>query len=120
MTKMPYKELKIWQKSMVLTEQIYKATRLFPSEERFGLISQLRRSSVSIPSNIAEGSQRTSDKDFFNFICIAKGSLAELDTQLILSVKFKYIDNERFDFLNSNIQELQRMINAFGRSLTKR
>lgn len=120
MTKLPYRELKIWQKAMCLTTEIYTVTQSFPQTEKFGLISQLRRASVSIPSSIAEGSQRTSDKDFFNYICIAKGSLAELETQIILSHEFSYIDNSVLNSIHAKVQELQRMLHSFGQSLTKR
>ena len=79
-----HRRFSVWQKAMELTEHIYLFTQLLPSEEKFGLTSQLRRCSVSIPSNIAEGASRHSDKEFLRFLNIAKGSLAELETQIIL------------------------------------
>ena len=79
------KELKIWNKAIDLTVAVYKATSSFPSDERFGLISQSRRSAVSIPSNIAEGAGRNSKKEFSNFLGIANGSSYELQTQLVIS-----------------------------------
>ena len=88
MTRLPFGQLQIWQKSMLLAKEIYRITSSFPKAEIYGLTSQMRRCAVSIPSNIAEGSQRVSDKDFANFILIAKGSLAELHTQLLLSFEF--------------------------------
>ena len=88
-----YKELDVWGKSMDLVEEIYKITNGFPTVEKFGLISQLRRATISIPSNIAEGSQRKSEKEFVNFIHIAKGSLAELETQIILCNRLGFINS---------------------------
>ena len=79
-----HRRLSVWQKALELTEHIYVFSRLLPAEEKFGLISQMRRCSVSIPSNIAEGAARHSDKEFLRFLNIAKGSLAELETQIIL------------------------------------
>jgi len=90
---------------MTLAKEVYGVTQVFPETEKFGLINQLRRAAVSVPSNIAEGSQRTSDKDFFNFICIAKGSLAELETQIILSHTLRYMDD---DTLKSILTESKR------------
>src|SRR5665213_728640 len=91
MLNLPYQKLQIWQKAVHLAEQAYAMTRNFPEEEKFGLISQIRRAGVSIPSNIAEGSQRGTNKDFKNFIFIARGSLAELETQFILAKSFGFI-----------------------------
>jgi len=79
-----FKDLKVWQKSMDLAIDIYKATSLFPRDEKFGLVSQIKRCSVSIPSNIAEGSGRGSDKEFNHFLNISQGSAFELETQLII------------------------------------
>ncbi|MDH5596727.1 MAG: four helix bundle protein [Candidatus Peregrinibacteria bacterium] len=118
MIKLPYKKLQIWQKSMLLTQQVYKDSQVFPKEEMYGLTSQIRRSAISVPSNIAEGSQRRSDKEFASFILIAKGSLAELETQLLLAETFSYLNNEKLSVLLEMIDELDRMLFAFGKKLT--
>ncbi len=80
---------------MALVTDIYKITKTFPKEEVYGLVSQIQRASVSIPSNIAEGHDRNSDKEFINFLCFARGSLAELETQIIISGKLGYINQEQ-------------------------
>ena len=97
-----HRRFSVWQKAMELTEHIYLFTQLLPSEEKFGLTSQLRRCSVSIPSNIAEGASRHSDKEFLRFLNIAKGSLAELETQIILC--------SRLYNLNWDFDQTQRII----------
>lgn len=86
-----YKELVVWQNAIELTVDVYKATALFPKEEKFGLTSQINRSSDSIASNIAEGAGRNSSKEFHNFLGISLGSLFELETQLIISNKINYL-----------------------------
>ena len=90
---MIHKDLKAWQESMDLVVTIYKVTSKFPDEEKFGLITQLRRASVSVPSNIAEGSARKSNKEYIQFLYLALGSLAELDTQLEIAYKLEFIDS---------------------------
>ncbi len=118
MIKLPYKNLKIWEKGMALVKLIYQLTKKFPKEEIYGLTSQIRRSGISIPSNIAEGSQRGSDKDFANFILIAKGSLAELETQIILAEDFNYIQNNELEEALNKTDELDKMLLAFHKKLT--
>lgn len=86
-----YKELKIWQKSIDLTEQAYQIISDFPNSEKYGLVDQIKRSAVSVPSNIAEGSGRNSNKDFSRFLSISKGSLNELNTQFIISYRLNLI-----------------------------
>ena len=88
-----HKNLKAWQLAVDLSCDVYEITKTYPSDEKFGLISQIRRSAVSVASNIAEGAARNSNKEFLNFLYIARGSLSELDTQLELSRKLKYIDD---------------------------
>ncbi len=107
-----YRELKIWQIGIELAKSIYSLTQNsgFPAEEKFGVISQMRRAAVSVPSNIAEGQARNSTKDFIRFLYISKGSLAELDTQLIIACELKNIKINEFNELTSKIDELQRMI----------
>ena len=86
-----FRELVIWQRSIEFTEEIYKITRILPREETYGLISQLRRAAVSIPSNIAEGYSRASRNDYLNFLSMAMGSLAEVQTQLLICERIGYI-----------------------------
>jgi len=99
-----HRKLSVWQKAIELTEHIYMFTQLLPDDERFGLTSQMRRCSVSIPSNIAEGASRHSDKEFLRFLNISKGSLAELETQLILCsrlYKLNWNFNETFQCIET-------------------
>ncbi len=106
-----YKELKVWQKSVELTKEIYKLTSTFPSKEQFGLISQMNRSSVSIASNIAEGAGRNSNGEFKQFLGIATGSLFELETQLIISKELNFVqDISKYEFILSEINSLSNMI----------
>ncbi len=89
----PHYKLDAWKDSMDLVDEIYRISRGFPPEEKFGLTSQMRRSAISIPSNLAEGAARKGQAEFANFINIAKGSLSELETQLIISKRQNYIDD---------------------------
>ncbi len=91
---MDHKELDVWKKSMDLVTCIYKITALFPDSEKFGLISQMRRAAVSIPSNLAEGSARKGNKELQQFLYIAIGSLAELETQYLIALRLKFIKQE--------------------------
>lgn len=104
-----YKELKVWQKSMELVAEVYKSTSTFPDKERFGLISQINRCSISIPSNIAEGAGRNTDKHFVQFLSIAHASSFELETQLILSEILGYLEKDRLNELLKSIEEIQKM-----------
>ncbi len=118
MIKLPYEKLLIWQKAMDLARLIYMVTKSFPKEELFGLTSQMRRSAVSIPSNIAEGSQRSGAKDFAHFILMAKGSLAELKTQTILAKDATYLSNQHFTDTIEKIEELDKMLRSFYLKIT--
>lgn len=104
-----YKELKLWQKSIDLVTQVYLLTRSFPQGEKFGLVSQINRSAVSIPSNIAEGAGRNSDKEFIQFLSIAHASSYELETQLIISKNLNYLTIEELNQLSEQIEEVQKM-----------
>ncbi|KQM78826.1 four helix bundle protein [Pedobacter sp. Leaf216] len=114
------KELKIWNKAIDLAVDVYKATSTFPTDERFGLISQSRRAAVSIPSNIAEGAGRNSVKEFNNFLGIANGSSYELQTQLVIANKLSILESEILDPLLSKIDELQKMTYGFQQMLEKK
>ncbi len=105
-----FKELIVWQKSRDLVKRIYLLTSFFPKEERFGMISQIRRCAVSIPTNIAEGCGRNSRADFSRFLDISNGSSYELESLLLLSIDLNYIKNEQFEIVNALIQEIQKMI----------
>jgi four helix bundle protein len=113
------KELKIWNKAIDIAVDVYKATSSFPSDERFGLISQSRRAAVSIPSNIAEGAGRNSDNEFAHFLGIANGSSYELQTQLIISNKLALLDDRSMEDLLKQIDELQKMNYSFQQRLKK-
>ena len=115
MLKHRYKNLKIWQLGIEITNEVFIVLDSFPKDERFGLISQISRCSVSIPSNIAEGSAR-SDKSFSHFIDIALGSSFELETQFIIAMNRGYISEEKFNNLEQMIQEFQKMTIGFQRS----
>ena len=104
-----FKKLKVWQKGIELVVDIYNKSQTFPKEEIYGLTSQIRRSSVSIPSNIAEGSGRNSDKEFNRFLDISLGSSFELETQLIIAHKLKFLSDSDYETLNNEIIEEQLM-----------
>ncbi|MCX6170811.1 MAG: four helix bundle protein [Ignavibacteriales bacterium] len=108
-----FKDLKIWSKSRVLVKKIYELTEEFPSDEKFGLISQMRRAAVSIVSNIAEGSGKESNKDFCRFLELAYSSAFELETQLILSVDLNFIKPDATTEILNYVQEIQKMIYSF-------
>jgi four helix bundle protein len=112
-------DLKIWNKAIDLSVAVYEATACFPTDERFGLISQSRRAAVSIPSNIAEGAGRNSKKEFCNFLGIANGSSYELQTQLILSNKLGLLNNDLLNGLLKQVEELQKMNYSFQQTLNK-
>lgn len=113
-----FRQLKIWQESMELVKEILICTNGFPKERKFGITSQINRAAVSIPSNIAEGSARTTNKDFSRFLSIALGSAFELETQLILSESLDLISKEKSEIIINELVELQRMITGFKKSLS--
>lgn len=112
-----FKNLSIWNKSIELAVDVYEETENFPKSEEFGLKSQLRRCAVSVPSNIAEGSSRSSNKDFNRFLEISQGSLYEMQTQVIISAKRKFIKEESSEMLENQITELQKMVSGFQKTL---
>ena len=115
-----YKDLVVWQKAIALAKLTYQLTNKFPGEEKFGLVAQMRRAAVSIPSNIAEGQARHKTGEFIQFISHAEGSLAELDTQLILSIELRFARAENADVALELISELRRMLNVLRRKLAAR
>ena len=112
-----YEDLSVWKKSMNLAVKIYELTKHMPKEELYGLTAQMRRAAVSIPSNIAEGQQRTSTREFLS---IARGSNAELQTQLVLACKLGYFQSEQIRETMNLTKEVSKMINALMISLNKR
>jgi len=101
--------LKIWQKGIHLVEEVYTVSRSFPKEEMYGLKSQLRRSAVSIPSNISEGFARLHNREYRNFLYISLGSCAELTTQIIVASRLKYVEKTKADTLLNEIEEISKM-----------
>lgn len=112
-----YRQLKVWQKAMDLTVEIYSLVNKFPRAENYALSDQMRRSVVSIPSNIAEGQGRNSDKEFVNFLSIARGSLWELETQIEISERLHYIDSGQKNKVYEQTEEIGKMLNALANSL---
>ena len=107
-----YKDLLIWQKGIDLVVEVYKAVKTFPREELFALSDQIRRSSVSVPSNIAEGQARQHTAEFRQFLHVSLGSLAELDTQTIIANKLGYLSEEALSSISNGITELRKMISS--------
>lgn len=114
-----YKELKVWQKSVDLAVKIFEVTQDFPKEELYGLTSQIRRSAVSIASNIAEGAGRNTNKDFNNFLGISYASACELETQLIIANRAKFLESKQLDLIQAEIKEIQKMNWSLKKTLTK-
>ncbi len=112
-----YKKLNIWKRSLALATEIYEVTSKFPQEEKYGLVSQLRRCVVSIGSNIAEGAGRNTKKDFKRFVSIAYGSSCELETQLMIAKNLQLLDKEEGESLFKEIDELQKMMFKFSKKL---
>jgi len=112
-----HKDLDVWKKAMDLAAQVYSLTARFPKEELYGLTSQIRRSAVSIPSNIAEGAARHSRKEFIQFLHIASGSVAELETQRLLAIRMGFIPGES---IISHVEEVRKLLLGLRRSLKKK
>jgi len=113
-----YKELKVWQKGMALAKDVYRVTEKFPAAEKYGLAAQLRRAAVSVPSNIAEGQARSGTKEFLQFLSHADGSLAELETQILLSLDLGYCGGADAAQISNGISEIQKMVAAIRRKLS--
>ena len=112
-----FKELEIWKRSRLFCSHIYTITSKFPSDEKFGLTNQLRRASVSIPSNIAEGSSRNSNKNFAKFLEIAIGSTYEIETQLLIALDLGFIKNDELEKSIIELNEIIKMISRFRSNL---
>ena len=112
-----YKDLIVWQKSLALVTEVYRVSKLFPKDETYGLISQMRRCAVSIPSNIAEGYGRNSTSDYIRFLCIGISSLYELQTQMEISLNLQYLSKDIFDRLHDSSREIERMLSSLIKKL---
>jgi len=113
----PHKKLDVWEQSMKVVKAVYEITNNFPADEKFGLISQMRRAAISIPCNIAEGAARQGKKEFKNFLSMAQGSLSELDTQFELSVLLGYLDQKNFKETEDQLLRVDKMLSGLIRSL---
>jgi len=120
MSQSSYKDLIAWQKGMQLVAAIYDATEGFPSHEQFGLVSQLRRAAVSVPSNIAEGKAHYSNRDFVRFLRLARGSLAEIETQVLIAQQRSYLTTVTTAHLSQQLDELSRILSGLINSLKER
>ena len=105
-----HKDLDVWKKSVSLVTSIYEVTKTFPKDEIYGITNQIRRSAVSIPSNIAEGSARKGEKEFIQFLYISLGSMAELETQLIIANNLKYVKLNDYELMTGRLEEIRKMI----------
>jgi four helix bundle protein len=112
-----YQDLQIWQRAIKLVGWVYKITQQFPSEEKFGLVSQMRRSAVSVPSNIAEGFARWGNKEYRHFLYVSLGSCAELNTQLVISHNLGYIGENEQNELVDEIDQISKMITALVKKI---
>ena len=114
-----HQDLEVWQKAIGFVTQVYKYTESFPKSEIYGLTNQIRRASVSIPSNIAEGAARNTSKDFSHFLAITLGSIAELETQLIIANNLEYLNHEQVEELTSSLISIRKMTLGLKKSLNK-
>jgi four helix bundle protein len=115
-----HRKLDVWQKSVDFVVDVYETTKSFPSDERFGLISQLRRASSSIPANIAEGAARKSDKEFIHFLSTAQGSASEVDTHLFIALKLGYLSENNHNDLDAKLDDIGRMITGLANHLKRK
>jgi four helix bundle protein len=115
----PHEKLDVWKKAVEFVVTIYRDTKNFPTEEKYGLTSQIRRAAVSIPANIAEGSARQSTKEFLNFLSIAQGSSSELETELLIAQKLNYISLENYVELKNEAESIGRMLIGLSNHLRK-
>ena len=113
----PHHNLEVWKKALDFVNRIYQVTARFPDEEKFGLTSQMRRSAISIPSNIAEGAGRSTPKEFVNFLHISQGSIAELETQLLIAKNLGFAEDGMIDKVIAKLDEISKMIIGLQKSL---
>jgi four helix bundle protein len=115
-----YRDLQTWKRAMDLVVVVYKATDAWPSGEKFGLTDQIRRAAVSVPSNIAEGQGRSSPNDFLRFLAIARGSLNELETQILIAERLNYLSEDEQDKVLNLADEVSRLLRGLARSMGQR
>jgi four helix bundle protein len=115
-----YRDLEVWQKSMRLAKRVYQVTQKFPSEERFGLTNQLRRAAVSVPSNLVEGHARFGSGEFSRFISITMGSVAELETQILLSSELGYVGPDVANEILAELDAIGKMLRGLAKSIERR
>ncbi len=115
----PHKRLVVWQKSVDLVIHVYEAARRFPTAERFGLTSQMQRAALSVPSNIAEGAARKSRREYVQFLYVARASASELDTQLEIAKRLKYLSTEGYERLQTELDSVAKMLNALISALSR-
>jgi four helix bundle protein len=113
----PHQRLEAWKQSFDIVAEIYRVTALFPASEKFGMVSQIRRAAVSIPTNLAEGASRTTKKEFLHFINISRGSLSELDTLLLLAAKLGFLDDSSLKFLSDRLIRISMLLNGLARKI---
>jgi four helix bundle protein len=116
----PHHSLDVWKKAVDLTVEIYELTENFPKEEKFGLTSQIRRASVSIAANIAEGAGRQSSKEFYRFLSIAQGSTSEVETELLIAYRLMYLDREAHEEVSQKLDDIGRMLTGLCQHLKKK
>ena len=116
----PHEKLDVWNKAVEMVTTVYALTKLFPSDERFGLTWQIRRAAVSIPANIAEGAARQSDKEFCHFLSIAQGSASELETELLIAKNLGYLNTNDHERMYSEINTIARMLVGLSKSIRNR
>jgi len=115
----PHKRLDVWDKAIDLTVDIYRISETFPRTEVYGLTSQMRRASISVPSNIAEGAARQTKREFINYLHMAQGSLSELDTQLVIASRLEYVPTETYEEIGGRIETISKMITGLIKSLKR-
>ena len=107
-----HKDLEVWQKSIALVTEVYSVSASFPKEEMYGLVGQVRRAAISVPSNIAEGAARQSNKEYIQFLHVALGSLMELDTQLVIANNLNFLSNQSLNNIQLKIEDIGKMLNG--------
>jgi len=115
----PHEKLEVWRRGVDFVVDVYKATELFPREERFGLTSQIRRAAVSVPANIAEGAARQTPREFVNFLSIAQGSASEAETELLIALRLGYLSEQTHSSLRAELDELGRMLVGLSRRVKR-
>lgn len=116
----PHEKLEVWKKAVDFVVLIYEITKSFPSDEKFGLTSQIRRASVSIPANIAEGAARRTDKEFLQFVSIAQGSSSEVETELLIAYRIGYLQQTKYSELKQELDSIGRMLVGLSNHLKNR